>query len=54
MYLPEDMACVQIRCYLFPMHQALEIISLFILTYMCELGIIATFFRDKKAEVQRS
>lgn len=54
MCLPELMAHAQMKCYLFPVHQALVITSPFILTYICELGVITTFFRDKKAEVQRS
>lgn len=53
MCLPEDMASIQMKCYWFPMHQVLEITSPFILTYICEWGVITAFFRDKKAEVPR-
>lgn len=53
MCLPEDMASIQMKCYLFPVHQVLEITSPFILTYICESGVITAFFRHKKAEVPR-
>lgn len=51
---PEDVASVQIRCCLFPVHQVLGITSSFILNDIFHLVNIITFFTDKKTKIQRN